>query len=341
MNNMSQDELAEKLNVSRQSVSLWENGQTQPTVENIIALSKILNVSADDLLGEGEPAESALDKPIPEKEKKRKVWPIIIIAVCAVLLIAVSVFALVWGKDLIGGGESSDTSTVSTTQNTGKTKAAGGTTATTAAKKTTAKAKTQAPRKTTAKTTARPTKTTTKTTTAKPKTKTTAKPVEQFDLFSYCKDFAIQIGRLNGDYTIYQKPSTDYGGYEGEYFSISYWADSDMVEFCLHCPLDDTYSINFYLRMRGGYDGKYEYLSSRYYRSDGESVRSVWGYIDPSIFSDSYPLSWEDYDGSLDKQTDFMEESRVGMCDLIKCLKQFVKVENMECGFGAFGFKNF
>ncbi len=32
--NLSQDELAEKLGVSRQSISLWENGQTQPTIEN-------------------------------------------------------------------------------------------------------------------------------------------------------------------------------------------------------------------------------------------------------------------------------------------------------------------
>ena len=51
-NNMSQDELAEKLEVSRQSVSLWENGQTQPTVDNIIALTKIFNISANDLLGD-------------------------------------------------------------------------------------------------------------------------------------------------------------------------------------------------------------------------------------------------------------------------------------------------
>ena len=41
-NNMSQDELAEKLGVSRQSISFWENGQTQPTLENVIALAKIL-----------------------------------------------------------------------------------------------------------------------------------------------------------------------------------------------------------------------------------------------------------------------------------------------------------
>ena len=55
--NMSQDELAEKLGVSRQSISLWENGQTQPTIENIIALAKIFNVSTDAILGNAEQAD--------------------------------------------------------------------------------------------------------------------------------------------------------------------------------------------------------------------------------------------------------------------------------------------
>lgn len=140
---------------------------------------------------------------------------------------------------------------------------------------------------------------------------------------------------------MYQQPSSKYGGYDNEYFSISYWGDSDRVEFCLHCPLDDTYSVNFYLRMRGGYDKKYEYLSSRYYRDNGESVRSATGYIDPAVFSDKYPLNCTSYEGTADKQNDFMEESRVGICDLIRCLKKFTEVENMECGFSAFEFVNF
>ena len=64
-NNLSQDELAEKLGVSRQSISLWENGQTQPTLDNIIALAKIFHVTSDALLSSessetvSEPAESA------------------------------------------------------------------------------------------------------------------------------------------------------------------------------------------------------------------------------------------------------------------------------------------
>lgn len=56
LNHMSQEELAEKLDVSRQSISLWENNQTQPTIENIVVLSKLLGVSTDELLSAEIPA---------------------------------------------------------------------------------------------------------------------------------------------------------------------------------------------------------------------------------------------------------------------------------------------
>lgn len=39
--NLTQEELAEKLNVSRQSVSKWESGQTIPELEKLIALSEV------------------------------------------------------------------------------------------------------------------------------------------------------------------------------------------------------------------------------------------------------------------------------------------------------------
>ena len=49
-NNWSQEELAEKLNVSRQSVSKWESGQSKPDLDKIVVLSNILDVSTDYLL---------------------------------------------------------------------------------------------------------------------------------------------------------------------------------------------------------------------------------------------------------------------------------------------------
>ena len=68
--NMSQDELAEKLGVSRQSISLWETGQTQPTIDNIIALAKIFNISADTLLGNTDGTILSQDKTTENPEKK-------------------------------------------------------------------------------------------------------------------------------------------------------------------------------------------------------------------------------------------------------------------------------
>ena len=49
---LSQEDLAKSLLVSRQTISLWENGQTLPTIDNLIRLREIFNVSLDDMLCE-------------------------------------------------------------------------------------------------------------------------------------------------------------------------------------------------------------------------------------------------------------------------------------------------
>ncbi|CAM3215499.1 helix-turn-helix transcriptional regulator [Paenibacillus lupini] len=49
-NGWSQDELAEKLFVSRQSVSKWENNQNYPSIEIIIKISDLFAVTIDELL---------------------------------------------------------------------------------------------------------------------------------------------------------------------------------------------------------------------------------------------------------------------------------------------------
>jgi len=47
---MSQEQLAEKVNVSRQSVSKWENGEAYPEMNNILELCKIFNCKINDLV---------------------------------------------------------------------------------------------------------------------------------------------------------------------------------------------------------------------------------------------------------------------------------------------------
>lgn len=48
---LSQDELAEKVYVTRQAVSRWENGETVPNTETLKLLSKLFDVSINTLLG--------------------------------------------------------------------------------------------------------------------------------------------------------------------------------------------------------------------------------------------------------------------------------------------------
>ena len=50
-NKLSQDELAEKVFVTRQAVSRWENGETIPNTETLKLLSKLFDVSINTLLG--------------------------------------------------------------------------------------------------------------------------------------------------------------------------------------------------------------------------------------------------------------------------------------------------
>lgn len=49
-NNMTQEDLANKLNVSRQTISKWETNIAIPDADNIVAISKLFNITTDELL---------------------------------------------------------------------------------------------------------------------------------------------------------------------------------------------------------------------------------------------------------------------------------------------------
>ena len=73
-NGLSQEELAGKLNVSRQAVSRWEVGSALPDASNILQLSKLFEVTADYLLNDD--YESDRDVPVvknTETAAKKKI----------------------------------------------------------------------------------------------------------------------------------------------------------------------------------------------------------------------------------------------------------------------------
>ena len=51
---MTQEFVAESLGVSRQAVSKWESGASDPSTTNLLALAKLFGVSAEELLKEAQ-----------------------------------------------------------------------------------------------------------------------------------------------------------------------------------------------------------------------------------------------------------------------------------------------
>ena len=51
-NNLSQEQLAEKLGVSRQAVSKWESGQSYPEMDKVLQICKTFNFNMDELMNE-------------------------------------------------------------------------------------------------------------------------------------------------------------------------------------------------------------------------------------------------------------------------------------------------
>ena len=70
-NGLSQQELADKLEISRQSVYKWEQGLTSPDITKLPELAKIFNVTVDELLNNDiDEKELAKDKVIENLENK-------------------------------------------------------------------------------------------------------------------------------------------------------------------------------------------------------------------------------------------------------------------------------
>lgn len=73
---MSQDALAERLNVSRQAVSRWERDETMPETDKVVALADLFGVTTDYLLRQGteeEPQAAQSAAAAPHKDSGRDI----------------------------------------------------------------------------------------------------------------------------------------------------------------------------------------------------------------------------------------------------------------------------
>lgn len=112
-NDLTQEQLAEKLNVSRQAVSKWESGQSVPELDKIVALCELFDITTDYLLKPSEldllsvktqmlaKQQENLENTIQKKEKKKTT----ILGCVAIYLVAFSVMMLLeqlsWTNDFL------------------------------------------------------------------------------------------------------------------------------------------------------------------------------------------------------------------------------------------------
>ena len=86
--NMTQEEVAEKIFVSRQSISNWENNKTYPDIGNVIALSDLYEISLDELLKGSDNFMKHLEESTDLVKSNKKLIGIIIIALLTMVIIA-------------------------------------------------------------------------------------------------------------------------------------------------------------------------------------------------------------------------------------------------------------
>ncbi len=95
---LSQEFVADTLNVSRQAVSKWENGLSSPDTENLIALAKLLEVDVD-YLATGQLAEDVTSdpvEPLPPPTKPRNDHKRLLSVLLAVSILLNILFVCLW-----------------------------------------------------------------------------------------------------------------------------------------------------------------------------------------------------------------------------------------------------
>jgi transcriptional regulator with XRE-family HTH domain len=92
---LTQMELAEEINVSRQAISKWEIGKTVPSMENLICLSKLYDVPLDYLINERDKQKTdgaSTKENVKQIRHLRYLIPIVCVITIVAILTGVFVF---------------------------------------------------------------------------------------------------------------------------------------------------------------------------------------------------------------------------------------------------------
>ena len=90
---LTQEIIAEKINVSRQTISNWENEKSYPDIVSVIELSNLYSISLDDLLkGDEKMMEHLEESTNIVKSNKKLIGAIILSVIIVMLLITLNMF---------------------------------------------------------------------------------------------------------------------------------------------------------------------------------------------------------------------------------------------------------
>lgn len=92
---MTQENVAEKINVSRQTISNWENEKSYPDIISVIELSNLYSISLDVLLkGDEKMIEHLEESTNVVKSNQKMIWAIIVNIIVVALLITLNMFII-------------------------------------------------------------------------------------------------------------------------------------------------------------------------------------------------------------------------------------------------------
>lgn len=95
-NGLSQEQLAEKLNISRQAISKWERAESSPDTENLIKLASLYNISLNDLVNRHEQKENTMiTHELHERDYKRPINTFLLIG-GFIICIGLAVWKPMW-----------------------------------------------------------------------------------------------------------------------------------------------------------------------------------------------------------------------------------------------------
>ncbi|UQS84751.1 helix-turn-helix domain-containing protein [Apilactobacillus apisilvae] len=93
--NLTQQELADRLHVTRQALSKWENDQSYPNLDILVEMSKVLHISLNELLGEQDKVVAQISNDV---RKKRRYFKLLVSIFVLITLLILSSGIFIYGR---------------------------------------------------------------------------------------------------------------------------------------------------------------------------------------------------------------------------------------------------